>query len=249
MKHTSLHSKRGFTLLELSIVIVIIGLIVAGISAGQSLVDQAQVRGLISDSSELKVSINSFKLQYDALPGDMNNAHDYWDSDCDADADLCNGNGDNAITINTDVDGREVLRAWQHLTLAGIYPGTFPGTDSTNLATIGENIPEGSISASGYNLCNCSMNSFYGSNGRTMLFVGGSRTNSSLQSGPIPGMTAAKLANIDAKVDDGAPDTGSVSADRGTGATGNCITGGSLTSGDVYLLSDTTADCVAGFLF
>ncbi len=41
--------KMGFTLIELSIVIVIIGLIVAGIIGGQSLVRQAKVRPIITN--------------------------------------------------------------------------------------------------------------------------------------------------------------------------------------------------------
>ena len=69
---------NGFTLLELSIVIVIIGLIVAGISAGQSLVRQAQIRGLTNEVAQMEVAFNSFRLQYDAIPGDMANAGDYW---------------------------------------------------------------------------------------------------------------------------------------------------------------------------
>lgn len=60
--------RQGFTLLELSIVIVIIGLIVAGISAGQSLVRQASLRSVISDVDKFRTAKNSFKLAYDANP-------------------------------------------------------------------------------------------------------------------------------------------------------------------------------------
>ena len=70
--------QKGFTLLELSIVIVIIGLIVAGISAGQSLVQQAKLRSLVSESGNILTAVNSFRMQYDALPGDMNTAQSYW---------------------------------------------------------------------------------------------------------------------------------------------------------------------------
>lgn len=97
--------QSGFTLLELSIVIVIIGLIVAGISAGQSLIRQAGVRGVISDFDTLTTALNTFKLQYDALPGDMDNASDYWSTDCDPTPTNCDGNGNREIGgdfLNTD---------------------------------------------------------------------------------------------------------------------------------------------------
>ena len=61
-------SKKGFTLLELSIVIVVIGLIVAGISAGQSLVRQASLKSLISERDQYTTAVNTYKLQYNALP-------------------------------------------------------------------------------------------------------------------------------------------------------------------------------------
>lgn len=85
----------GFTLLELSIVIVIIGLIVAGISAGQSLVRQAQLRQFTSNINQYKVAINSFTLQYDALPGDMDNTTSYWPTASTAD-----GNGDGNVNFD-----------------------------------------------------------------------------------------------------------------------------------------------------
>ena len=63
-------SKRGFTLVELSIVIVIIGLIVAGVTAGQSLVRSAKLQSLVSKINEYSTAYNSFYLQYNSLPGE-----------------------------------------------------------------------------------------------------------------------------------------------------------------------------------
>jgi prepilin-type N-terminal cleavage/methylation domain-containing protein len=63
------NSHSGFTLIELSIVIVIIGLIVAGVVAGQSLVKQSKLYSIITDVSRYKVSVNTFRLTYNAIPG------------------------------------------------------------------------------------------------------------------------------------------------------------------------------------
>ena len=68
----------GFTLVELSIVIVIIGLIVGGVTAGQSLVEAAKMQSQISELRKYEVAFNIFKLEYDAIPGDFSQASDYW---------------------------------------------------------------------------------------------------------------------------------------------------------------------------
>jgi prepilin-type N-terminal cleavage/methylation domain-containing protein len=69
-KSPPLRKIMGFTLVELSIVIVVIGLIIGVVTAGQSLVRQAQIRSVLNDVNKYKTAWNAFKLQYDALPGD-----------------------------------------------------------------------------------------------------------------------------------------------------------------------------------
>lgn len=125
IKHVTMPFMRnkGFTLLELAIVIVIIGLIVAGISAGQSLVSAAKARSVISESEQYKLAFNNFRLQYghNSFPGDFDQANSYWPG-CGvgaAEAD-CNGDGDSLISRSSTADDSEQLRAWQHLSLAGL---------------------------------------------------------------------------------------------------------------------------------
>jgi prepilin-type N-terminal cleavage/methylation domain-containing protein len=70
--------KHGFTLIELSIVIVIIGLIVAGVVSGQSLITQAKLRSVASEYNKYDSATNTFYLEYNALQGDMSNAWEFF---------------------------------------------------------------------------------------------------------------------------------------------------------------------------
>ena len=62
---------EGFTLIELSIVLVIIGLIVGGVLTGQSLISAAEVRAQISQIEKYNSAVNTFRSKFNALPGDM----------------------------------------------------------------------------------------------------------------------------------------------------------------------------------
>jgi prepilin-type N-terminal cleavage/methylation domain-containing protein len=63
--------KSGFTLIELSIVLVIIGLIVGGVLVGQDLIRAASVRATISQIERYNTAVNTFQTKYGDLPGDM----------------------------------------------------------------------------------------------------------------------------------------------------------------------------------
>lgn len=117
----------GFTLIELSVVIVIIGLIVAGIVAGQSMVHQAQLRAELGKISSWRVAINAFKLQYNGYPGDLSNASDYWSG-------AVGGNGNGSVTHTT-----EGVYAFHHLSEAGLVEESYTSLGSFSP---GNNLPE-----------------------------------------------------------------------------------------------------------
>ena len=71
MSNTKFSFKQGFTLVELSIVIIIIGFLIAGISAGTSLIRQAGLSSVITDLTNYKMAVNMFKDKYGGLPGDL----------------------------------------------------------------------------------------------------------------------------------------------------------------------------------
>src|ERR1700691_726671 len=69
-------SQSGFTLIELSIVLVIIGLIVGGVLVGQDLIRAAEVRATISQIEKYNTAVNTFRGKYNnSIPGDMNSAN------------------------------------------------------------------------------------------------------------------------------------------------------------------------------
>src|ERR1700733_3923945 len=63
--------KRGFTLIELSVVLVIIGLIVGGILVGRNLVDASEVRAQITQIEKLNQAVNTFRDKFNGIPGDL----------------------------------------------------------------------------------------------------------------------------------------------------------------------------------
>ena len=69
--HDPHDTTEGFTLVELSIVLVIIGLIVGGVLVGQDLIAAARIRSQLSQIDKYNIAVNTFRLKYNVLPGDM----------------------------------------------------------------------------------------------------------------------------------------------------------------------------------
>jgi prepilin-type N-terminal cleavage/methylation domain-containing protein len=120
--------KTGFTLIELSIVLVIIGLITGGVLAGSELIYAAQIQKTIADTNKFKTAVMTFKGKYNCLPGDCAKASDFFDSSYDGIVDI-NGNGDDHIFVESD-DIAEGENAFHQLTLTGLFPLTNSNPDS-----------------------------------------------------------------------------------------------------------------------
>lgn len=115
----------GFTLVEVAIVLVIIGLILGGVFKGQALIDSARVRSIQSELTGIQSAWLSFADRYRAIPGDFARA----DLQIDSAARPGNGNG------RLDSAG-ERAGVWQQLALAGFISGSFDGS-AANVGTAG----------------------------------------------------------------------------------------------------------------
>ncbi|MFZ4540565.1 MAG: pilus assembly FimT family protein [Rickettsiales bacterium] len=70
--------QRAFSLVELSIVLVILGLLVGGILSGQALIRASELRAVVTEYNRHAVDTKTFRDKYFALPGDMANATSFW---------------------------------------------------------------------------------------------------------------------------------------------------------------------------
>jgi prepilin-type N-terminal cleavage/methylation domain-containing protein len=120
--------QQGFTLIEIAIVLVIIGLLLGGVLKGQELIQSARVRNLISQQDGIKAAYFGFLDRYRSLPGDYLQATANIPGCVEA---TCpNGNGNGQI----EASNNEHIAVWSHLSKAGFITGSydFNATESTS---------------------------------------------------------------------------------------------------------------------
>ena len=256
---------RGFSLVELSIVLVILGLLTGGILTGQSLIRAAELRAVTTEFQRYQSATNTFRDKYFALPGDMRNATDFWgiaagstgnDTTCftasGTGTATCNGDGNGIID---QASRNEMYRYWEQLANAGLIEGTYsgitgPGHASSHVVP-GENAPVSKLSPGGWMV--------WGSNdyaGDAEWFAGQYGNNLSIGAPQSnfwthdPLMRAEEAWNIDTKMDDGRAGTGSVWALHWDTCT-DAATNGSTTITDKtnasYILTDESIQCALVF--
>lgn len=236
-----MQTSKGFSLVELAIVLVIIGLITGGILTGQDLIRASELNSVVADTNKIRTSINTFKLKYNAMPGDMTNGYSYFNvvggAACtnavptNAATNGCNGDGDGQIDIAAPATIYESLNVFFHLSLSGIYPGSYTKTANTALY-----VPASRV-ASGY--------FWFAYSGGNFSFTGGANV---IQIGGLSGefwevlFTPAEAQSIDAKMDDGVAASGNTRTINGYsgGWVTTCLTSGA------YNLAGTAVACVMG---
>ena len=221
-------AERGFTLIELSIVLVVIGLIIGSVLVGQDLIRAAGVRATISQVEKYNTAANTFREKYNYLPGDIK----------DPDASnfgfqprgTCPGEGDGNGLIegsNTcaagpgDESEGETLMFWVDLSTAHLIDGGFntaqsaqnynPISASTtpNLAAL---FPAAKIGRGNYIYVYAGGDVLGTPNGLNYFGISAITDILSSNTYSTPALTVQEAYAIDSKIDDGFPQSGRVTA-------------------------------------
>ena len=234
----SLHSSRrparpaeaGFTLVELSIALVIIGLIIGGVLKGQEMIESARVKSTMSQVESYRAAHNTFYDKYSAMPGDYGDGQAAlgtpvgitWTTPaCDGAANQCDGDG----LVDGNGASGETLLYWQHMAAADLITGI--ELAAAPAPEHGRGLPSapvgGGFSIHYLNILN--------KQAQWIRLERGPRS----ADGVIEGDTAM---SIDRKLDDGRPGSGWIRQDNR-----NCIDGGAaLTTTSAYNITNG-ADC------
>ncbi|MFM9889256.1 MAG: type II secretion system protein [Rickettsiales bacterium] len=240
--------KLGFSLVELSIVLVILGLLTGGILAGQSLIRAAELRAVSTEFSRFYTASQTFRDKYFAIPGDMTNATAFWGKSTACGgasaAGTCDGNGDGLVPTNfAGVAGAtdEGLQFWRQLILAGLIEGTYSGLlNASGTFTYGTETPRSKLTNGGYYISHAV--NFPGDASAYALDYG----NFIELSGPSgPPLKPEEAWNIDTKLDDGKPASGKLIARYWNNACAAADDGSSANNDLVasYRLTDSTKQC------
>jgi prepilin-type N-terminal cleavage/methylation domain-containing protein len=239
---TLLAGRRGrnaFTLIEMSIVLVIIGLIVGGIMVGRDLIKAATIWAQITQLEKFQQAAITFRTKYNGLPGDIQKPADFGFFQPSGSGGIGMGNGDGFITQYAN-DGRsctsnfdgELTMFWYHLSQAQLIDGGYsanPIPASGNTAALGKAFPRSRINDAAGILAMGLPSNYCGTGtglmptqpaSKNYFYLGATdATTNSLDAryaSPNPwwaddaGVTPLDSQNIDTKIDDGAPLSGSV---------------------------------------
>ena len=186
-----MQKQNGFTLIEIAIVLVIIGLLLGGVLKGQELIQSARVRNLISQQDGIKAAYFGFLDRYRALPGDYNQAST--NISCTP---ACS-NGNNNGQIQSAAGGApidEFIAAWEHLSKAGFINGSYAYAATPATTTSAPTNPYAQFLQLIYD----------------NVYAGTATARHNLKTGNQ--ISSDILAEVDRKVDDGVATTGSFRA-------------------------------------
>jgi prepilin-type N-terminal cleavage/methylation domain-containing protein len=252
--------KSGFTLVEVAIVLLILGLLVGGVLQGQELVKQANIRSVISQFRNYDLAVNTFKTKYgeSSIPGDFSRAYEFGlnhplgsttENVANTSVGNNNGNGNNIIdganasAFVFDSWEGEYQNFWVHLSNAGLIKESFSfdcgGGGTCPNAILDEATPKNSlnvglIAVSDFDIVD------YSPVKSVNFILGAGKSGAVIYLDALgegvnldDSLTTEQAYSIDNKLDDGKPDRGIVSVIGGYNSS-SFIADSSLSSTDCY---------------
>lgn len=253
-----IRQRRAFSLVELSLVLVVVGLLIGGVLTGRTMIRASELRSIPAQQNAMLIAIRTFKEKYNYLPGDMPNATSYWGlagganglsvgcrTTASTDQKTCDGDGNGQIRAPLATDpGPEQIRIFQHLVNAGLFEGKFTGAyDAGGSSSL--NSPNGKVPNTGWAIF-----SFNDQSGSAAFFDGvyGNTMYIGLYDPANPPdigfLKPEEMWNIDTKVDDGKPGTGKLVVYSAGGLNVCTNTASSATLTADYLLTSTALGCL-----
>ncbi len=185
---------HGFTLIEIAIVLVIVGLLLGGVLKGQELITGARVRNLIAQQDGVKAAFFGFQDRYRALPGD----YPLGSANLNCPGGCPNGDGNGRIESPDNLGtAHEEIFVWTHLTAAGFLIGSYSSSSSTSQVS-DSNTPRNPYGA----YLQLMYDGVYGPGN---LGIPGPSKHNLKTGNQVP---VEIIAEVDRKVDDGRPDAG-----------------------------------------
>lgn len=258
--------RRAFSLVELSIVLVILGLLTGGILAGQSLIRAAELRSVTSEYQRYTTAVQTFRDKYMAIPGDMANATRFWGRQAnqvwcvtnsgaavDAVRGVCDGDGNGNISGSSVASqSGENYQFWRQLGLAGLIEGSFSGlagAGSYRQLIVGTNAPPGKLGSSAWygefwGTINTSGGFLWAGNYGNGMIYGGIEANDINE---VSILRPEEVWNIDTKMDDGRPAFGNV---RVYFTLSGCATNSTYAQASIaeYNVSNSSPSCFISFI-